>query len=233
MLELKNISVIYNAGTPLEKIVFNNLNLSIEQDSFVAIIGSNGAGKSTLAKLISGEIFPTKGKIIVGQVDCTQYKVSQRSKFIARVFQDPNIGTAPNLTILENLIFASKRGENRGLNLNSYKKSKEFFIEKLKILNMGLENKLEQKVGLLSGGQRQALSLIMATLQPAQLLILDEHTAALDPKAADLIMELTHKVVIKNNLTALMITHNMEEIAYCTHLMRVTGGKIEQENLME
>ncbi len=231
MITLQNVSLIYSQGTPLEKTVFNDVNLIIDDDTFAGIIGSNGSGKSTLAKLISGEIIPTKGKIIINNVDCTSYNVVKRAKFIARVFQDPKLGTAGNLTILENLVFASKRGVTRGFDLAINLKQKEFFAEKLLVLNMGLENKMEQKVGLLSGGQRQALSLIMATLQPAKVLILDEHTAALDPKAADIIMEMTHKIVIKNRLTALMITHNMEELAYCTHLLKVNNSGITQESL--
>lgn len=227
MLQLKQIYKVFNEGTTDEKIALNHLNLSMNQGDFVTIIGSNGAGKSTLLNLIAGKLIPDLGEVIVDDKNLTQVREHKRSKLIGRVFQDPMAGTAPTLTIEENLAIAFARTKRRGFALGVTKKRKSFFKEKLETLQLNLENRLQAKVGLLSGGERQALSLLMATFTEPKILLLDEHTAALDPSRAELITSLTKKIVEENNLTALMVTHNMQQaIDLGNRLIMMDRGEI-------
>lgn len=211
MIELKNIHVFFNKGTQLENHVLKGLDLTIQKGDFVTVIGGNGAGKSTLMNVLAGDITPEQGQLIIAGQDLTKQRTENRSKQIARIFQDPMIGTFSHLTIEENLSLASKRGEKRGLGLALKKVQREYFRNKLKSLDMGLENRLCDRVSLLSGGQRQALSLVMASIQKAEVLLLDEHTAALDPKTAKIILDLSKKVIDEHHLTTLMITHSMSQ----------------------
>ncbi|WP_316354441.1 ABC transporter ATP-binding protein [Candidatus Trichorickettsia mobilis] len=211
MIELQNINVCFNKNTKLENHVLKAINLSVLDGQFVTIIGGNGAGKSTIMNILSGDITPDSGKVLIDKQDVTKLSTEQRSCFVARVFQDPMIGTFTNLTIEENMSIASRRGSRRGLALGLNHNLREWFKESLAELGMDLEKRLNDKVASLSGGQRQALSLIMATLLGSKVLLLDEHTAALDPKIGKIIMELTNKIIKKYNLTALMITHSMAQ----------------------
>lgn len=212
MLKIENLCKIFNKNQVDEKKVFDNLNISIKNGEFVIILGGNGTGKSTLMNLIAGSIFPDSGKIYLDDQDITNLPEYKRSKFIGRVFQDPLKGTAPNLTIEENLSLALLRGKKRALNFGINKENREFFKEKLSELNLGLEDRLGSKIGLLSGGQRQAVTLLMATLVRPEILLLDEHTAALDPKSQERILELTNKIVSSQSMITIMITHNMEHM---------------------
>ncbi|CAL7963736.1 putative ABC transport system ATP-binding protein [Alphaproteobacteria bacterium] len=227
MLKLDNICIMYDKGTILEHIVLNSVNLEIFEGDFVGVIGGNGVGKSTFVRVISGEIKADQGKIFIDKEDCTHMNVVQRSKLLSSVFQDPMNGVAPDLTVLENLTFAGKRGEVRKFCIALNKQKREFYAEKVKILNMGLEDRLDYKVQLLSGGQRQALSMVMATLRSAKLLILDEHTASLNPKSAELVMELTSKIVRDHRLTTIMITHDMKGASYCDKVLTIEDGNVK------
>lgn len=210
-----------------EKIALNHLNLSMKQGDFVTIIGSNGAGKSTLLNLIAGKLTPDLGEVIINGKNVTHVKEHRRSRLIGRVFQDPMAGTAPSLTIEENLALAYSRTKSRGFSLGVTRNRRSFFKEKLESLQLNLENRLTAKVGLLSGGERQALSLLMATFTEPNILLLDEHTAALDPSRAELITLLTQKIVEENNLTALMVTHNMQQaIDLGNRLIMMDRGEI-------
>lgn len=211
MLELKNIDIIFNKGTKLENHVLKDINLKVTKGQFVTIIGGNGAGKSTLMNILAGDIIPTKGKVLMDGEDVTNLSSVRRAPLVARVFQDPMIGTFAELTIEENMCIAYKRRSRRGFALASTRQLREKFKEALSVLEMGLENRLSDIVASLSGGQRQALSLVMATLQGSKILLLDEHTSALDPKIARSIMDITDKIVQKTNLTTLMITHSMTQ----------------------
>jgi len=211
LLQLKQINKVFNEGTPDEKMALSNINLHLAKGDFVTIIGSNGAGKSTLMNMISGKLTPDIGKVYIDGSDVSNLKEHQRAVHIGRVFQDPMAGTAPNMTIEENLAIAYGRTKKRSLQLGVTKKRKEYFKEKLETLHLGLENRLQAKVGLLSGGERQALSLLMATFTEPKILLLDEHTAALDPSRAELITNLTKKIVAQYGLTTLMVTHNMQQ----------------------
>ena len=211
MLELKGISKTFNPGTINEKKAITNLDLSIHEGDFITVIGSNGAGKSTILNLISGVIPIDSGKMLLENQDITNMKEFKRAAFLGRVFQDPMLGTAGNMMLEENLAMANRRGKSRGLAWGITDKERGLFKEKLKTLDLGLEDRLKAKVGLLSGGQRQAVTLLMATLQQPKLLLLDEHTAALDPKTAAKVLEVTDNLVQNNRLTTLMITHNMRD----------------------
>jgi putative tryptophan/tyrosine transport system ATP-binding protein len=211
LLQLNQIYKVFNEDTPDEKIALDHVNLVLEPGDFVTVIGSNGAGKSTLMNMISGKLVPDLGVVKIDGTDVTTVKEHKRSKLIGRVFQDPMAGTAPSMTIEENLALAYARTRPRGLSRGVSKKKREFFKEKLEILHLGLENRLQAKVGLLSGGERQALSLLMATFTEPKILLLDEHTAALDPSRAELITRLTKEIVEEFKLTTLMVTHNMEQ----------------------
>jgi len=226
MLELQDISVIFNQGTVNEKIALNHVSLKLEKGDFVTIIGSNGAGKSTLFQSISGAVDIAGGKVILNGEDLTSMPEYKRSRFIGRLFQDPLKGTAPSMTIEENLSLASQRGKHFSLSLFSHK-HKEEMKEALKQLQLGLEDRLETKVGTLSGGQRQALTLLMATYVTPELLLLDEHTAALDPKTAQKVLTLSSKLVAEHQITTLMITHNMEDaLRYGNKTIIMKDGQI-------
>lgn len=226
MLELNNVTVIFNEGTVNEKVALSHVNLHLEKGDFVTIIGSNGAGKSTLFQSISGAVELTEGQVILNGDDITSYPEYQRSRYIGRLFQDPLKGTAPSMTIEENLSLASQRGKHFSLALFSHK-HKEQYREALKELDLGLEDRLETKVGTLSGGQRQALTLLMATYVTPQLLLLDEHTAALDPKTAQKVLEMSSHLIEEHNVTTLMITHNMEDaLKYGNKTMIMKDGQI-------
>ena len=226
MLELKDVSVIFNEGTVNEKVALSDINLKLNTGDFVTIIGSNGAGKSTLFQAISGAVETKSGSILLNDRDITFEPEYKRSRVIGRLFQDPLKGTAPNMTIEEDLHLSNQRGKHFNLSLMSHR-YRDTFKKALKELDLGLEDRLEAKVGLLSGGQRQALTLLMATLVTPELLLLDEHTAALDPKTAEKVLELSKKIVNENNITTLMITHNMEDaLKYGNKTMIMRDGKI-------
>ncbi len=209
MLRIKNLSKIFNRNTVNENIVFHNLNLNVHEGDFITVIGSNGAGKSTLLNIIAGTLEEDEGSISLDGKELYGMKEYKRAESIGRVFQDPSKGTAPDMTILENLSMAFNKGKPFGLTFGISKKNINMFKTMLSELNLGLENKLNTKVGLLSGGQRQALSLISAVMSKPQLLLLDEHTAALDPKTSERIIEITEKIVGDNKTTTLMVTHNL------------------------
>ena len=227
MLQIIDVCKTFNAGTINEKKALNGLNLHLKPGEFVTVIGGNGAGKSTMLNSVSGAYTVDEGKIIIDGVDVTRLPEYKRAKFIGRVFQDPMMGTAATMQIEENLALAARRGKVRTLRSGITAKEREQYKEQLKILDLGLEDRLTAKVGLLSGGQRQALTLLMATLQQPKLLLLDEHTAALDPKTAAKVLEATQKIVERSNLTTLMITHNMRDaIAYGNRLIMMYNGHI-------
>ncbi len=227
MLKLSNIYKTFNANTVNEKLVLKGLNLELNEGDFVTVIGGNGAGKSTMLNMIAGVHFPDEGSIVLDGEDITRYSEHIRARYLGRVFQDPMMGTAANMEIEENLALAYRRGQKRGLKWGITKEEKEIYVEKLKTLDLGLETRLTSKVGLLSGGQRQALTLLMATLQQPKLLLLDEHTAALDPKTATKVLELSEQIIVRNKLTAMMVTHNMKNaIQYGNRLIMMYEGKI-------
>ncbi len=227
MLKLENVNKIFNEGTVDEKVALKDINLSLKEGDFVTVIGSNGAGKSTLMNIISGLLEPDTGKVIIAGKDVTNIPEFKRSRLIGRVFQDPMAGTAPTMTIEENLSLAYSRNKKRTLRFGVNQERRKFFVESLKTLHLGLENRLSAKVGLLSGGERQALSLLMATFTQPAILLLDEHTAALDPSRAKLITELTKEIVEKYNLTTLMVTHNMQQaIDLGNRLIMMDKGQI-------
>lgn len=227
LLQLNQIYKVFNEGTPDEKIAIDEINLFMKRGDFVTVIGSNGAGKSTLMNMISGKMYPDVGKVEIDGQDVTMMKEHKRSRLIGRVFQDPMAGTAPAMTIEENLAIAYRRATSRGLVRGVTKKRRDFFKEKLESLHLGLENRLQAKVGLLSGGERQALSLLMATFTEPKILLLDEHTAALDPSRAELITELTRQIVEEYQLTTLMVTHNMQQaIDLGNRLIMMDKGQI-------
>ncbi|TQR07797.1 ABC transporter ATP-binding protein [Psychrobacillus soli] len=211
MLKLQAINKIFNEATADEKIALDQINLELKAGDFVTVIGSNGAGKSTMLNMISGALTPDFGEIVIDGKDVTSLPEYKRSQLIGRVFQDPMAGTAPTMTIEENLAIAFSRNKKRGLKSGVDKQRKEFFLQSLETLHLNLENRLNAKVGLLSGGERQALSLLMATFTKPSILLLDEHTAALDPSRAELITNLTKQLVEKDQLTTLMVTHNMQQ----------------------
>ena len=227
MLKVDNIFKTFNAGTINEKRALNGLSLHLKPGDFVTVIGGNGAGKSTMLNAVAGAYSVDEGSIVIDGVDVTHLPEYKRAKYIGRVFQDPMMGTAATMQIEENLALAARRGKMRTLRPGITQKEREQYKEQLKILDLGLEDRLTAKVGLLSGGQRQALTLLMAALQKPKLLLLDEHTAALDPKTAAKVLEATQKIVEKDNLTTLMITHNMRDaIAYGNRLIMMSDGKI-------
>ena len=227
MLELKNIYKTFNPGTVNEKRALQGLNLSLADGDFVTVIGGNGAGKSTMLNIISGAYTVDEGSISIGGVDVTKLPEYKRAPYIGRVFQDPMMGTAATMQIEENLALAARRGQRRGLRTGISRAEREQYRELLKILDLGLEDRLTSKVGLLSGGQRQALTLLMATLKKPQLLLLDEHTAALDPKTAAKVLAATEQIVRRDNLTTLMITHNMRDaIAHGNRLVMLYDGRV-------
>lgn len=210
-MQAKDLHITFNPGTPIENRALRGLNLTIPAGQFVSVIGSNGAGKSTLLNAISGDLLVDEGSVGIDGVDVTRKEAWQRANLVARVFQDPMAGTCEALTIEENMALAMARGKPRGLGFSIRGNMREVFREKLAILDLGLEKRLSDHIGLLSGGQRQAVSLLMASLQPSRILLLDEHTAALDPKTADFVLKLTAKIVAENQLTTMMVTHSMRQ----------------------
>lgn len=227
MLRLDGINKVFNEGTPDEKVALDNINLHLKPADFVTIIGSNGAGKSTMMNMISGALTPDLGKIIIDGNDVTRLPEYKRSHFIGRVFQDPMAGTAPSMTIEENVALAYSRNAKRGLRRGVTKNRRDFFRTSLEKLHLNLENRLNAKVGMLSGGERQALSLLMATFTKPDILLLDEHTAALDPSRAELITNLTKQLVEEGSLTTLMVTHNMQQaIDLGNRLIMMDKGQI-------
>lgn len=227
MLELKNVSKTFNAGTVNAKVALDGLNLTLNDGDFVTVIGSNGAGKSTMLNAISGAFLIDGGSITIDGKDVTRLPEFKRAAYLGRVFQDPMMGTAPTMMIEENLALAARRGKRRSLKWGISNAEREEYKEQLKILGLGLEERLSAKVGLLSGGQRQALTLLMAAMEKPKLLLLDEHTAALDPKTAAKVLETTDKIVEENHLTTLMVTHNMKDaIAHGNRLIMMDAGKV-------
>ena len=227
MLQMNNIYKTFNVGTVNEKTALRNLSLTLEDGDFVTVIGGNGAGKSTMLNAIAGTWPVDNGSIVIDGIDVTKLPEYKRAKFLGRVFQDPMTGTAATMEIEENLALAMRRGESRTLRKGIKEKERQQYREMLATLGLGLEDRMTSKVGLLSGGQRQALTLLMATLKKPKLLLLDEHTAALDPKTARKVLELTNKIVRENNMTTLMVTHNMKDaLTYGDRLIMFHLGHI-------
>ena len=227
MLDIQNISKTFNPGTVNEKTALNGLTLHLNEGDFVTVIGGNGAGKSTMLNAVAGVWPVDNGRITIDGTDVTRLSEYQRAKYIGRVFQDPMTGTAATMQIEENLALAARRGKSRTLRPGITKKEREEYVERLKILDLGLETRMTTKVGLLSGGQRQALTLLMATLIKPKLLLLDEHTAALDPKTAAKVLDATERIVTRDHLTTLMITHNMKDaITHGNRLIMMKDGQI-------
>ena len=227
MLELKNISKTFFPGTVHEKTALDNLSLTLHEGDFVTVIGGNGAGKSTMLNAIAGTFSVDSGSILIDGKDVTRLPEFKRAALQGRVFQDPMMGTAPTMQIQENLALAARRGKHRGLKWGITPQEEQEYYQKLKDLDLGLEDRMKAKVGLLSGGQRQALTLLMAALQKPKLLLLDEHTAALDPRTAAKVLELSDKIVEENHLTTMMITHNMRDaIAHGNRLIMMDAGHV-------
>ena len=227
MLKLIDVCKTFNAGTVNEKVALDHLNLTLEDGDFVTVIGSNGAGKSTALNAIAGTFMTDSGKILLNDTDLTKMPEHKRASYLGRVFQDPMMGTAPDMQIEENLALAARRGERRGLKWYISPEERERYHELLKSLDLGLEDRMTTRVGLLSGGQRQAITLLMAALKKPELLLLDEHTAALDPKTAAKVLEISDKIVADNHLTTMMVTHNMKDaIAHGNRLIMFHEGKI-------
>ena len=227
MLELKNISKTFFPGTVHEKTALDNLSLTLHEGDFVTVIGGNGAGKSTMLNAIAGTFSVDSGSILIDGKDVTRLPEFKRAALLGRVFQDPMMGTAPTMQIQENLALAARRGKHRGLKWGITPQEEQEYYQKLKDLDLGLEDRMKAKVGLLSGGQRQALTLLMAALQKPKLLLLDEHTAALDPRTAAKVLELSDKIVEENHLTTMMITHNMKDaITHGNRLIMMDAGHV-------
>ena len=227
MLEIRNVKKVFNEGTVNEKVALNGLNLVLNDGDFVTVIGGNGAGKSTMLNAVAGVLKPDEGSIVIDGIDVTNMPEHKRAKFLGRVFQDPMMGTAPDMGIEENMALAHRRGKSRGLKWGISKAEREMYKEELRVLYLGLEDRLTSKVGLLSGGQRQALTLLMATLQKPKVLLLDEHTAALDPKTAAKVLDLSDKIINEHHLTTMMVTHNMNDaIKHGNRLIMMHEGRI-------
>lgn len=227
MLEIKKISKTFNKGTINAKLALDNLSLTLNDGDFVTVIGGNGAGKSTLLNAIAGVFVVDTGSIVSNGKDITYLPDYKRASMLGRVFQDPMMGTTPNMLIEENMALAYRRGQRRGLRWGISKEERELYYEALKSLDLGLEDRMTSKVGLLSGGQRQALTLLMATLRKPEVLLLDEHTAALDPKTAEKVLNLSDKIVAENNLTTMMVTHNMRDaISHGNRLIMMDRGHV-------
>ncbi len=226
MLELKNINKYYNTGTVNEMCLFQDFNLKVDEGEFVSVVGSNGSGKTTLLNLICGSIPLDSGSILINGENITRMPEYKRQRRIGRVYQNPAMGTCPNMTILENMALADNKGKAFNLLPGTNKSRIDFYRDQLKTLGLGLEDKMQVKVGVLSGGQRQAMALLMSTMTPIEFLILDEHTAALDPKTADTIMELTDKIVREKHLTTIMVTHNLRfAVEYGNRLLMMHQGE--------
>lgn len=227
MLELRDLTKIYNAGTVTEMTLFDHFNLTVDDGQFVSIVGSNGSGKTSLLNILCGSIPLDGGDVLVGGKSIRKQKDFQRYATIGRVYQNPSLGTCPNLTMLENMSLADNKGKRFGLGFGVNRKRIDFYRAELASLGLGLEDKLDVKMGALSGGQRQAVALLMATMTPLNFLILDEHTAALDPKTADKVLQITEEIVARDKLTTLMVTHNMKHaIQYGNRLIMMDAGKV-------
>ena len=227
MLVMRDVSKTFNPGTINEKIALNGVNLTLNEGDFVTVIGGNGAGKSTTLNAIAGVWPIDSGKIYIGGDDVTKLSEHKRAKYLGRVFQDPMTGTATTMSIEENMAIAARRGEKRGLSWGITHQERDTYREMLKTLDLGLEDRLTSKVGLLSGGQRQAITLLMASIKKPKLLLLDEHTAALDPKTAAKVLEISDKIIAENHLTAMMVTHNMKDaIVHGNRLIMMHEGKV-------
>ena len=225
LVELSHIKKTFNAGSVNEALLFEDFNFSVDRGQFISIVGSNGSGKTTLLNLICGSLMPDGGSILLDGRDITKLPEYKRSAYIGRVFQDPSMGACPSLTILENMALADNKGRHYNLTPGVSKKRIDYYKQQLEMLHLGLEDKISMPVGLLSGGQRQALALLISTLTPIDLLILDEHTAALDPKSSENVMELTDKFVREKNLTAVMVTHNLRyAVEYGDRLVMMHKG---------
>lgn len=234
MIKLQNINKYYNPGTVNEMCLFNNFNLNVKDGEFISVVGSNGSGKTSMLNIICGSIPTDSGKIIIGDVDITNMPEFKRQRRIGRVYQNPAMGTCPTMTILENMSLADNKGKAFNLSRGTNKKRIEYYRESLSSLNLGLEDKMNVPVGSLSGGQRQAMALLMATMTPIEFLILDEHTAALDPKTADIIMQLTDQVVKEKGLTTIMVTHNLRyAVEYGNRLIMMHQGEVVIDNAGE
>ena len=230
MLELINVCKTFNPGTVNAKVALNDLNLTLNDGDFVTVIGGNGAGKSTMLNAIAGSFQIDSGKIVIDGTDVTGLPEHKRAALLGRVFQDPMMGTAPTMQIEENLALAARRGQHRGLKWGITKAERAEYQKRLHALNLGLEERMTAKVGLLSGGQRQAMALLMSTMTPIEFLILDEHTAALDPKTAEIIMELTGRIVREKQLTTIMVTHNLRyAVEYGDRLLMMHQGRAEMD----
>lgn len=230
MIEINYISKTFNPNSPQEILALKNINLSIDKEEFVVIVGANGSGKSTLLNAIAGNVIADNGKITIENNDVTHWKDYRRSKWIARIFQDPFMGTASELSIIDNFRLASIRTKKKGLSIGINSKFKEFVKERIAMLGLGLENKLEQSVGTLSGGQRQALTLIMAIMDDAKILLLDEPSAALDPKTSEIIMQKSDQIIKEFKLTAILITHNLKDAAnYGNRIILMKEGSIAHD----
>jgi len=227
MIVSQDLHVSFNLGTPAENHVLRGLNIAIPTGQFVCVIGSNGAGKSTMLNAISGDLFVDAGHISIDGQDVTSMPVWERATLVSRVFQDPMAGTCESLTIEENMALAMARGKRRSFEYAANNQARDLFKEKLALLGLGLENRLHDRMGLLSGGQRQAISLLMASLQPSKLLLLDEHTAALDPKTASFVLDLTKRIIEDNKLTTMMVTHSMRQaLEYGTRTVMLDQGRV-------
>lgn len=227
MIKVEELQLTFNAGTPIQNHVLRGLNVNIKEGEFVTVIGSNGAGKSSLLNIISGDLIADSGYVIINDKDVTKLPAWKRAGLVARVFQDPMAGTCEKLTIEENLALAYNRGNSPTLQPALNRHLRALFKDKLSTLNLGLENRLSDLMGLLSGGQRQAISLLMSSLQPSKILLLDEHTAALDPKTAQFVLKLTNQIVSENRLTTMMVTHSMKQaLEYGTRTVMLHQGQV-------
>ena len=228
MIAIEHLNLRFHRGTPDERVALDDLSFGIAESEFLVVIGTNGAGKTTLLNAVAGSIVPERGRIMVDGVDIVPMPVHRRARFVARVFQDPMVGTAPALTIEENLAFASRRGVGRKFKLALTAQARSAFRDLLVPFGLGLENRLQAAAGTLSGGQRQVLALVMATVQQPKILLLDEHTAALDPRTADIVMQATTRLVAEHRLTTLMVTHNMRHALDCgSRLLMMNAGRIK------
>ncbi len=234
MLEVKHIRKFYNQGTVNEMCLFEDFSLTVDQGQFVSVVGSNGSGKTSLLNIICGSIPVDSGSIFINGTDISRMPEYKRQRTIGRVYQNPSMGTCPNMTILENMSLADTKGKPFNLRRGTNKKRIDFYRENLRLLGLGLEDKLDVKAGVLSGGQRQAMALLMSTMTPIEFLILDEHTAALDPKTAEVIMELTNRIIKEKKLTALMVTHNLRyAVEYGNRLLMMHQGQAVMDKAYE
>lgn len=230
MIELKDITVVFNEGTAIEQKALNNVSLQLKEKDFTIVAGSNGSGKSTLLNCIAGTVLPSKGNVFIESNNVTKKEVFQRSKYISRIFQNPLAGTAPELSIIDNFRLASLRTKTKGLKIGTDKKFEDIVKEKISFLKMNLENNIYKPIGSLSGGQRQALTLVMGIMDECRIMLLDEPVAALDPRSARVVMEKADEIIRTNNLTALMVTHNLKDaIQYGQRLLYMQEGKIEKD----